>query len=67
MFTADYFIDSVQNAKKQFVTTFVTNESFKAELIKLVDAQTEFAKGQVKTTQSIVQAFLKNAGAYSAN
>lgn len=67
MFTPDFYIDGVQNAKKQFVTTFVTNESFKAELIKLVDAQTEFAKGQVKTTQSIVQAFLKNAGAYSAN
>ena len=61
MFTVDSIIDSVQNAKKQFVTTFVTNESFKAELIKLVDAQTEFAKGQVKTTISIAEAFVKNA------
>jgi hypothetical protein len=62
MFTADFIIDSVQNAKKQFVNTFVVNnESFKAELIKLVDAQTEFAKGQVKTTLSIAEAFVKNA------
>ena len=61
MFTADFYIDGVQNAKKQFVNTFVTNESFKKELIKLVDAQTEFAKGQVKTTLSIAEAFYKQA------
>jgi hypothetical protein len=61
MFTPDFYIDGVQNAKKQFVNTFVTNETFKAELIKLVDAQTEFAKGQVKTTLSIAEAFVKNA------
>ena len=61
MFTADFYIDGVQNAKKQFVNSFITNESFKKELIKLVDAQTEFAKGQVKTTISIAEAFVKNA------
>lgn len=61
MFNQDFIIDSVQNAKKQFVNTFVTNESFKKELVKLVDAQTEFAKGQVKTTLSIIEAFVKNA------
>ena len=61
MFTPDYIIDSVQNAKKTFVNTFVTNETFKTELIKLVDAQTEFAKGQIKTTLSIAEALVKNA------
>ena len=65
MFTTDSIIDSVQNAKKQFVNTFITNDSFKKELIKLVDAQTEFAKGQVKTTLAIAEAFVKNAGAYA--
>jgi hypothetical protein len=64
MFTPDFYIDGVQNAKKQFVNTFVPNESFKKELIKLVDAQTEFAKGQVKTTLSIAEAFVKNASSY---
>jgi len=54
-------IDTVQNGKKQFVNTFITDDKFKAELIKLVDAQTEFAKGQVKTTLSIAEAFVKNA------
>ena len=61
MFTPDFIIDGVQNAKKQFVNTFVTNDKFKAELVKLIDAQTEFAKGQVKTTLSIAEAFVKNA------
>lgn len=54
-------IDAVQNGKKQVVNTFVTDDKFKSELIKLVDAQTEFAKGQVKTTLSIAEAFYKNA------
>ena len=61
MFTFDSIIDSVQTAKKTFVNTFVTDAKFKAELVKLVDAQTEFAKGQVKTTLSIAEAFVKNA------
>jgi len=65
MFTAESIIDSVQNAKKQFVNTFVTNETFKKELTKLVDAQTEFAKGQVKTTLAIAEAFVKNANTYA--
>jgi hypothetical protein len=61
MFTPEAIIDSVQNAKKQIVTTFVSNESFKKELVKLIDAQTEFAKGQVKTTLSIAETLVKNA------
>ncbi len=65
MFTPDFYIDGVQNAKKQFVNTFVTNEPFKTELIKLVDAQTEFAKGQVKTNLSIAEAFVKQASTYA--
>jgi hypothetical protein len=62
MFTQDFIIDSIQSAKKQVVNTFVVNnESFKKELIKLIDAQTEFAKGQTKTTLAIAEAFYKNA------
>ena len=60
MFTAESIIDSVQNAKKQFVNTVVTSESFKTELVKLIDAQTEFAKGQFKTSVQIAEAFVKN-------
>ena len=61
MFTIDTVIDSIQNAKKQMVNTFVTDPRLKEELSKLVDSQTEFAKGQVKTTLSIAEAFVKNA------
>jgi len=55
-------IDTIQDSKKTIVNTFVTDKKFQAELIKLVDAQTEFAKGQVKTTLSIAEVLVKNAG-----
>lgn len=61
MFNQDFIIDSVQNAKKTFVNTFVTDKKFQTELIKLVDAQTTFAKGQVNASMDIAQAFIKNA------
>ena len=61
MFSFDSIIDAIQGAKKQFVETFITDAKFKAELIKLVDAQAAFAKGQVTTTISIAEAFYKNA------
>ena len=61
MFTPESIIDSVQNAKKQIVETFVTNESLKKELVKLVDAQTKFAKTQYTTSIELAQTFWKNA------
>lgn len=61
MFNQDFIIDGVQNAKKTFVNTFVTDKKFQAELNKLVDAQTTFAKGQVNASLDIAQAFIKNA------
>ena len=54
-------IDAIQNSKKQVVNTFVTDKKFQAELIKLVDAQTEFTKSQVQSTLSIAEALAKNA------
>lgn len=61
MFTFDSYIDAIQGAKKTFVSTFVTDAKFKAELEKLVDAQTKFAKGSVQSSLDIAQAFVKNA------
>jgi len=55
-------IDAIQDSKKTFVETFVQDAKFKAELVKLVDAQTKFAKGSVQSTLDIAQAFVKNAG-----
>ena len=48
MFTFDATIDAVQNGKKQFVNTFVTNEAVKATLVDFVDAQTEYTKAAMK-------------------
>jgi hypothetical protein len=56
----DTIIDSIQDGKKKIVNTLVTDAKFKAELIKLIDAQTSFAKGSVKSSMDIAQAFVKN-------
>lgn len=45
------FIDTIQNYKKTFVTTYVTDKGSRDVLIKFVDAQTDFAKQSVKTTE----------------
>jgi hypothetical protein len=51
-------IDAIQDSKKTFVNTFITDDKFKAELVKLVDLQTEFAKGQANASLSIAEAFV---------
>ena len=61
MFTPETIIDSVQEAKKQIVNTFVVDKKFQSELIKLVDAQTEFVKGSYKSSLAIAEALIKNA------
>lgn len=61
MFTHNQFIDSIQEGKKQFVNTFVTDAKFKAELIKLIDSQGQAAKTSVEASLAIAQAFVKNS------
>ena len=41
MFTLDTTIDAVQSAKKQFVKTFVTNETIATAMNEFVDALNE--------------------------
>ena len=53
-------IDAVQGAKKTFVTTFVKDEKFQAELIKLVEAQSKATKTAVEASLAIATAFTKN-------
>ena len=48
MFTFDATIDAVQNGKKQFVNTFVTNQAIKDTLVEFVDAQTAYTKSALK-------------------
>ena len=61
MFTYETIIDAVQNGKKQVVKTLVQDTKFQEELNKLVDAQTEFAKGSVKSSLAIAQALVAHA------
>jgi len=51
MFALDTVIDTIQSAKKQFVTTFVTDKEVQKPLIGFVDAQTDFVKQIVKTNE----------------
>ena len=50
---ANFFIDTVQNGKKVFVNTFVTDEKLKTELNAFVDKQTDFVKQMIKTWNAI--------------
>jgi len=59
MFIHNQIIDAVQSGKKQFVNTFVQDETFKTELIKLIDAQAVAAKTSVEASLAIAQAFTK--------
>ena len=48
MFTSEAVIDAVQNGKKTFVNTFVTNETVKESMIKFIDAQADYTKKAAK-------------------
>jgi len=60
MFFADSIIDTIQGAKKNFVNTFVTDDKFKAQLHKLVDAQTAISKSAAKASMDIADAFVQH-------
>jgi dTDP-D-glucose 4,6-dehydratase len=61
MFIHNQMIDTIQGAKKQFVETFIKDDTFKSELIKLIDAQALAAKTSVDASLAIATAFTKNA------
>lgn len=60
MFTPEYFIDSVQNAKKQVINTFVVDKTIKESLIEVVDAQTAFVKTATQNAITLTQLYVKN-------
>jgi len=55
MFAVDTFIDTVQGAKKQFVTTFVTDKELQKPLFAFVDTQTAFVKQVVETNKTLAE------------
>jgi len=54
MFTADTMIDTVQNGKKQFVKTFVTNEHIAESMNHFIDTQADYTKKAMKATTDAV-------------
>lgn len=48
MFTADAFIDTVQTGKKNFVKTFVQNETVATAMNSFIDAQADYTKKAAK-------------------
>ena len=48
MFTTDATIDAVQGAKKQFVKTFVQNETAATAMNEFIDAQAAYTKKAAK-------------------
>jgi hypothetical protein len=53
MFALDTMIDTIQSAKKQFVTNFVTDKEIQKPLFAFVDSQTDFVKQVVKTSEAL--------------
>ncbi len=55
MFNAspDFFIDQVQNTKKQFVSTFVQHDGIKTALNSFIDGQTAYTKSAVKVATEV--------------
>ncbi len=60
MFTPNAVIDTVQNAKKQIVETFVTDKEIKKGLVEIINAQTEFVKTATQNTIDISKLFVEN-------
>jgi hypothetical protein len=48
MFTPEYYIDAIQNGKKQFVKAVVTNEVAAKAMNDFVDAQSAYTKEAVR-------------------
>lgn len=69
MFTFDAIIDAVQNGKKTFVNTVVTNDTAKEAMVKFVDAQTKYTKDAVKvgtdTATTLANEFVKSVQSFA--
>lgn len=55
MFLFDQFVDAVQEGKKYFVNSFVSDSKLKMELNTFIDKQTAFTKQAFATTQTVIE------------
>lgn len=53
MFTPNYYIDAVQNGKKQVVDTFVQHIGINKILNNFIDSQTAYTKSVVKVATEV--------------
>lgn len=53
LYYANQFVDTVQNAKNQFLKTFVTDEKVRAPLVDFVESQREFTKQINRSVQEL--------------
>ena len=65
MFAVDTFIETVQGAKKYFVSTFITDKELQKPLNAFIDKQTEFVNQIVKTNQEVTNKVLDSLSNYS--
>ena len=60
MFYTDMAIDAIQNAKKTWLNSVVSNDDIKNPLNAFVDAQTTFTKQVVKSSTDVTNSIAKN-------
>jgi hypothetical protein len=65
MFAVDTFIETVQGAKKYFVSTFITDKELQKPLNAFIDKQTDFVNQIVKTNQEVTNQVLDSLSKYS--
>jgi len=53
MFTVEQFVNSVQDSQKEFVETFVKQDTIRDSINDLIDAQAEFTKSVWNTMTKI--------------
>ena len=61
MFTADTMIDTIQNGKKQFVKTFVTNETIAESMNQFIDTQADYTKKAFKASTDAATGILQES------
>ena len=60
MFTPHYFVDNIQQAKRNVVTALVKEEKLRDEMLGLINAQSQFYHSSVDSSLTIMITLLKN-------
>jgi hypothetical protein len=60
MFTPHYFIDNIQQVKRNVVTALVKDGNLRNEMLGLIDAQAQFYHSSVDSSLTIMVTLLKN-------